>query len=411
MRNARVIIFAVPRPVHVNPLLSISEVLVRRGFHVTCVTSDIFEPAVSAVGARVMRCPRLVTPNERSTVNYGSLSCDEAVVDFENLARRTISRLTPFFENGRPDLVLYDSHSFAGLILASRHNIPAVHITTQLIFKADRFEEERETSEFAREMLNLNCYIDALFREQGVALLDAIFRKELLNIYLYAKDFQICNDSGAESAFYAPRCVAERPCMHTWRPTYAPNVPAVLVSASTTLVQNPDYYLMCAEVLSNLGWHVILAIGDNNNPAQFSQLPPNCEVSKNVPQVEIMPYVQLLVCLGGMTTTMEAMYHGVPLVMLTHGFNEGELYAGNVARLGLGIHLRSSPVTADNLRYAVLDIMTNREILRQVREMQLLIRRAPGAEEVVNRIEEFLESHVPFKTYAPDANLTAGMSG
>jgi MGT family glycosyltransferase len=147
---------------------------------------------------------------------------------------------------------------------------------------------------------------------------------------------------------------------------------------------------MCIEALSGLRWHVVLAIGDNNDPASFRPLPPHFEVIQHIPQIQVLPYTDLLICLGGMATSVEAMYHGIPLLMMTHGHAEPELYADNMVRLGLGKHLKRAETNTENVRNSVLQLSTDGALLHRVKDMQHVVQRDPGGEETVNRMEEYL---------------------
>ena len=143
--------------------------------------------------------------------------------------------------------------------------------------------------------------------------------------------------------------------------------------------------------LKDLEWHIVLAI-DNNDPDEFQPLPDNVEIFKGIPQVEVMPYADLIITSGGIITTMEAMYHGIPLLMMTHGFIEAAAYADNNVRLGLGKHIIKKDTNESNVRRLALEILQDTEILTRVAAMKEVIRRDAGAEEAANRISHYVES-------------------
>jgi len=149
---------------------------------------------------------------------------------------------------------------------------------------------------------------------------------------------------------------------------------------------------MCIDALSSLDLHVVLAIGDHNDAACLGTLPPHFEVLQGIPQMQVMPHAALLIFHGGMVTAAEALYHGVPLLLITHGNVECEAYAEHMAQLGVGIHLRKAETNVDSIRKSAVQIVRGTEIRSMVKEMSRIVRREAGGEDTANRIEEYIES-------------------
>jgi len=150
---------------------------------------------------------------------------------------------------------------------------------------------------------------------------------------------------------------------------------------------------MCIDALSDLRVHVVLAIGDNNHPTLLDASPSEFEVLQGIPQIQILPHADLFISLGGMISSVEAVYHGVPQLMITHGYPEAEAYAENMVRLGLGIHLKDFETDSSHIRSAVQKMLEDGALQERVNKMRGIVRREPGAEETANRIEEYLECH------------------
>jgi UDP:flavonoid glycosyltransferase YjiC (YdhE family) len=106
----------------------------------------------------------------------------------------------------------------------------------------------------------------------------------------------------------------------------------------------------------------------------------------------IMPHVKLLIAQGGMATTMEALYHGLPQLLLTCGYPQLEMYADNISKHGLGIHLRESEMSVDNIQTSITRLFEDPTVQEHVNRMQRLIKKSPGAEAVVNFLEDVLQS-------------------
>jgi len=389
MKRLHVAIFATPQFPCVNPTLAIVNVLIRRGHHVTYVTSDRFASRVKDLHATVVRCPDF--PNRFSNSggkqwNYQRPTFD---TDFTDLASETFALTRPFFEQHRPDVILYDLVSLAGRAMAHVLGVPAVQISPAFFLERERLNEQLLRPEFRQATLDDARLFDDFLSQYGLKG-DVCFHREKLNIPFYPVEFQLPGTSTDSRIFYAGRCSAEQPYSRSWIPPVPSKRSVALVSTSTYFVQGPDYYRICAEILADMQWHVILAIGSNNDRKSFEPLPPNVEIVQNVPQIQILPHVDLLICLGGMITTMEAVYHGIPMLMMTHGYPEPELYADNNVRLGTGIHLRHAEATPDNIRRSVQQITTDSRVREQVAHLQRVVQNSPGAEEAVSRITTYV---------------------
>jgi UDP:flavonoid glycosyltransferase YjiC (YdhE family) len=80
---------------------------------------------------------------------------------------------------------------------------------------------------------------------------------------------------------------------------------------------------------------VVLSIGINITSSSIGQKTPNnFVVSPHVPQLEILQDAYMLITHGGMNSTMEAIYYGVPMVIVPQ-LPEQAMAADRVADLDL----------------------------------------------------------------------------
>jgi MGT family glycosyltransferase len=217
-----------------------------------------------------------------------------------------------------------------------------------------------------------------------------LFHREDLNIYLFPKAIQPNSHLFDERCFFAGRCAGEQPYYGSWRRTYGGDRPIALVATSTTYIRGPEFFRMCIQALSGLQWHVLLSIGDGGDPERLGPLPPHFEVVQRTAHVKILPYATLFVCLGGIVTTAEALYHGLPLLVTSHGYPELEWQGENLTKLGIGIHLRSANTSVASIREAALQLTSDASIRNSVERMRHAVRREPGSEDAANRIEDYL---------------------
>jgi MGT family glycosyltransferase len=387
MSARHVAIFSCPSPALVNPTLPVVATLVRRGYRVTYVTSETFAPTVAALGAEVVRCPRIEFPFNQDTSDTLPVE-QQYATNIPDLVDRTLALVEPFYEHAAPDLVLYDSLAYCAPIIARKAGAPMIRMSTQFAFNEETLSLPLVPAEWRATQQSMGNRCEELLERHGLHG-NVLHSREEPTVYFYARELQLGEDTRQDPHhLYAARCAAERFIGKPWKSQRRDEARSVLISASTVYDQAPEYYRKCLEALSSLRWHAVLAIGANNDPSQFDPLPPRCEIVQGTPLVAILPHMDLIICSGGMATTMEAMYHGRPLLMLSQGIGQLQLYARNAADHGLGYHLEPGQASVENLTKCAVDILTDSTVRQCVRRMQGIVKRSPGAEEVVNWLEE-----------------------
>lgn len=386
MKKGHVSFVSFPHPPHIGPTLPIVEVLVRRGYRVSYMTSDRFASRIEPLGAEVVLCPRF-------SIWDGGPTAQEHAHPCARFAVRTLPSLGSFYEANRPDLIIYDFAALAGRILAKRLGVPAIQISPVFALNPEHLLQQiaPEHAALLEHILFQGQEVDRFLAEYGITERRAfVFHREKLNIYFFPKELQLKGTLSEADCFYAGRCAGEQPYYGDWQKTSSDDRPICLVSTSTTYIRGPKFFKMCIEALRDLGWHVILSIGDTTDAASLLPLPPHFEIVQNTAHVKILPHTSLFICLGGLISQAEAMYHGVPLLVLSCGIPDLEWHAENTVEKGIGLHLKWAETSSDNLRDRALRIMRSKPILDRVAQVQRLTRLAPGGEETANRIEEMM---------------------
>lgn len=383
MSAKHIAFFPFPHHPHILPTLSFVSALTRRGYRVTYVAPDIFETRIKEAGGEAVISPRFINMSGDGKPIYTPLFA---------LTDQTIEGVTRFYEGNRPDLVIYDRACLAGRLLALRWGARMATSTSVLAFELASPEVLGESAKKWRDVLmRSHQERDVFMSQRGVENANTFFHKEDLNIHLFPQIYQLAGSVFDERDFYAGRCAAELPCWATWQPKNERRRPTILVATSTAYIPGPQYFRMCIDALSDLQVHVILSIGDRMDASVLEALPPNFEVVQGIPQVKVMPYVDLFICKAGPASAAEAMYHGVPMLMITHGDIDPESYAENAERLGMGIHLRGKDITAAKLGAATSEMLERKTFLHRMKQLSRITRREAGGEETANRIEEYLE--------------------
>jgi macrolide glycosyltransferase len=391
-RHAHISFIGFPLPPCVNPTVPVVSVLIRRGHRVSYVTAPRFSSRLSALGAEIVPCDDVRGRSIFASSMQASPDEDRSGVHpLCRFALETVKAVAPFYEAQRPDLIVYDIVSLAARMLAKRLGIPAIQTSPTFGYDEEHFAQQVPHRVFQANELDDCRRIDEFLA--GVGLGGGrryLFHREPLNIYFFPKALQPPGHVFGSECYYAGRCAAEQPYFGDWVRTSPEDRPIVLVSTSTTFQQGPDFFRLCLEALSDLSCHVILSVGDESVAAALRPLPAHFEIVQGVSHIRMLPHVSAFVCLGGVITTSEAAYHGVPLIITSQGVPELEWLGENATALGIGLHVRKTKLTAETLRAAVLRALRDESLLSRVRSLQRSVRNEPGSEDVANRIEDYL---------------------
>ena len=123
------------------------------------------------------------------------------------------------------------------------------------------------------------------------------------------------------------------------------SVPRILVSLSTTsLPGQAEAYQRILTAVGSLPVHAIATTGPSIDPAALNP-PANVDLLAYAPHREILPTVSAVIGHAGHSTTMAALAHDVPLLLMPmHPLIDQPMVAAAVARAGAGITLnRKAP--------------------------------------------------------------------
>lgn len=319
---------------HIVPTLGIAAELVRRGYRVDYAVKKQFEARIASIGAQA----RVYEPLENKfkifremekTGSTGASAVDsELQVLWKKLRQEetddTLAQLKRLYESDQPDLIVYDCMSPAGRVLAGELDVAAAEHSPMVI----ALDQSGWTYDEKLVLVSI-----PKFFQRGADELD--------NRFQFIGFIQ--ND---RSKFFTP-----------WKPQN-PERGTILVVATTGLLPQIDFFKTAVAAFADSAWQLVLSIGDNINPTSLGPLPPNCEINRSGSTFEILKSCCLAMGQGGQGSSLEALYHGVPQILIPPSPIHEEC-ARRVAELGLGVHLGASQVTAEILRETAASILAD----------------------------------------------------
>ncbi|MFD4639778.1 macrolide family glycosyltransferase [Lentzea sp. NPDC058436] len=356
---AHIAVFLMAERGHLLPALGMIAELVRRGHRVTCPATAPFTAAVTGCGATAIPYGTTLPADLPSSLyNATRLALTEA--------ESALPQLEETFRDDRPDLVVWDIAAWTGGVLAHRLDVPNVLVEGLL--------SSNEHWSLGTEVLPPRTFDPAAVRFftrvhgfLGSALPEFVSGARR-RIALFPRQFQPEGDTFGDEVVFTGPCLTERAFQGTWKP---PDRPVVLATTGTQV---------CADAARGMPWHLVTK-GKVLSPAI------NVETHDEVPQLAVLEHASVFVTRGGMGGVMEALHHGVPMIVVPH-MTDQRLNGRRVEELGLGVLLDT--VTVEGVRSLVDQLATDSAISARVKDMRRMMHRAGGSAAAADVVEEEL---------------------
>ncbi|MGH3770091.1 MAG: glycosyltransferase [Pseudonocardiaceae bacterium] len=123
-------------------------------------------------------------------------------------------------------------------------------------------------------------------------------------------------------------------------------------------------------------------------PPDLVDTPPDhVLVREFVPQLDLLPHLDTVVCHGGHNTVCETLAHGVPLVVAPIR-DDQPVIAGQVVNAGAGIRVHFGRVSATELRNAITTVLDDPSYRAAARRVQTSFITAGGAAAAADHLEK-----------------------
>ncbi|MFC8064623.1 macrolide family glycosyltransferase [Streptomyces sp. NPDC057293] len=376
---------------HINPTLPIVAELVRRGHTVVYHTSPAFREEIAATGATVRPYPGgdQPLPDPPSPITL-----------MEALARTALDLLPAVLadlRDDRPDLIVHDSACLWGALAARTLGVPAASSFTTFAYNRHVPSPTRASRELlagaAAHPRNLAGYVRARlalrrrFASTGVPLLDLADIRQPLNLVYTSRAFQPAVEEFDRSYRFVGPSIGARPDDPSF-PSDRLRDPVLYASLGTVFNADPRLLRTFAMALSPLAGTVVVSTGQTD-PAALGALPDNVLARRSVPQLEVLDRAALFVTHGGMNSVNEAMYAGVPLLVVPQGADQ-PVVAGRVVELGAGLSIRTENVTEDSVRAVARRLLEDSRYRAATSGLRATQREAGGYRRAADELERYL---------------------
>src|SRR6266498_4036967 len=311
------------------PLLAAGRLLAARDHRVSVLASAATrQPALDAgfdvVSYRRAPDPKMDTAFEQQAARLMATAAGpEIALD----VRDVVAEL-------RPELMIVDCMLPAGLAAGESTGTPTVSLVhfpyglarTQMLRGAGAWTTDRAQLNITRSGLGLEPAPDDLAAWESAELL----------LVTVPKWFDLATDYPANVVHAGPLGVTRTP--HGG--STAEGRPLVLLSFSTTVMEGQvDLIQRVCDAIAGQAVDAILTLGPAVS-AEAIRTPRNIEASPYADHDHLLPRCTAVVTHGGLGTTLRALAHGKPLLLLPLGRDQ-QFNAGRIVELGAGICLPS----------------------------------------------------------------------
>ena len=307
--------------------------------------------------------------------------------------RASLPALTELVAEWRPDLIIRESWEFASTIVADRAGIPVARVGLGLT------SLEEASIEVAAPSVNRIRLDNGL---PGDPEGERLHESHYFTFIPETIDPALASFASVVHQFRYPIAESAPPLPDLWRGNDGPLVYLTFgsVAAGAHLPYFPALYRAAIDALASLPVRLLITIGNDRDPSELAldSLPPNVRVERWVSQDAISPYAAAIVCHGGYGTTMHALAHGTPLVVMPLFSSDQWENAAAVARVGAGIALDAErhrrvlgfpgPETLERLRPALELVLSQPSYRRKACRIAASIEALPPVGEAPAALEE-----------------------
>jgi UDP:flavonoid glycosyltransferase YjiC (YdhE family) len=332
--------------------------------------------------------------------SFSRLGIDEAnaKVIGEYFARidtaATLPGVRELVDTWRPDLIVRESWEYASALVAELHEIPIVRVGLGLAgMEEESIALATPALDAQRAALGLPAdpagdrLRETPFFTMVPALLDGAAPGSSAQVRRFRQDEPVL-DAGSSA-----------PLPDWWPGNTDPLIYLSFgsVAGAAHMPYFPALYRMAIDALAPLPVRVLVTIGDGRDPAALGDLPANVHVERWIPQDAVLPHAALTVSHGGYGSTLGALAHGVPMVVVPLFSMDQWANAAAVARAGAGIALGADrdirlvmdlpdARTLDGLAPAVQALLHDGATRRRAREIGAAMAAAAPVEEAIDEL-------------------------
>lgn len=309
------------------------------------------------------------------------LALEDTYVPF---AKMMMPGLHKYVDLWKPDVIINDCITFAGALCAYLKGIPSV--TTTPVPPDVMGDTAASAPKIFEWQQNL---ILGLQQEVGIYGNEIHIHSHQLNMVFTSQAFAGFDEKLPHMQFVGP--VKGRPNLapFDWERLSKATTPKVFVSLGTLLVDiRAAFFQKLIDAFANEPITIVAA----TNPDIFEKWPENFIVNGFVPQSELMPYMDAVICHGGFNTVNDTFTNGLPMLITPIAYDHFHT-AKLIEQAGCGISIRYKRLRISDLRDSVFELLENPKYRLAAEKIRDTFIEAGGNEKAVELLEDFAKNN------------------
>lgn len=381
---------------HVNPTIGVVRELVSQGEEVVYFAVEDFRERIEKAGAtvRTFDGQKFI----QAFISAGRNYLPERINGLLRTADIIIPSILEEIKGEHFDYIIHDSMFGCGNLLAQILKLPAVNSCTSFAQTKGSFDQMFEllSKKIPMEIMDkINDEYQSLtarLKEKYDIVIDSPFEvfcnPAPITIVYTTREFQPCSEDFDHTYKFVGPSISPRLIHETIDLTLIRGKSPIYISLGTVFNQAIDFYKLCFRAFDNTDHLVVMSVGEKVTLSDLGEIPNNFIVKNYVPQTEVLNYSKLFITHGGMNSTHEGLYLGVPLIVIPQRADQ-PVIARQVANIGAGVQLQMQSLTADQLREAADNILNDLSVYKAVADISESFQISGGPKQAVKEIFKF----------------------
>jgi MGT family glycosyltransferase len=254
----------------------------------------------------------------------------------------------------------------------------------------DRTDWDEFRAEFARTHEAMHQDFDAFCRDRGAPPLPELAFMHTspdLNLYLYPDEIDYARAQPLDATWHNLQTSVRA----TDEPHEPPVGPEPLIYLSLGSLASGDVELMRGLIatLADTPYRFIVSKGPQHDQLDLA---PNMTGAEFLPQVSILPHVDLVITHGGNNTVTESLRFGRPMILLPVFWDQYD-NAQRMHETGFGIRLHTYAHAPEELTGAIARLLADARMHERLNALSSRLAAAPGTVKAADLIERAARDH------------------
>ncbi len=373
---------------HFNPTLPVVQELVSRGEEVWYFASEKFKEQIEMSGAHFISTDTPIdefNQSFRPTGKHPFYTLLEYKIKYD---KAMIPVLLERIKGMTFDILVFDSYLGAGSFLPKILSIPSVcSMTTFAIPKLPLPEEQLvrgydfQLDEFYK-VLDEQC---DLWQVPTPDILSFFSVRGDSTLVYTSREFNPGGMSFDNSYYFVGPSLTQRKPDTQFPWEKLNNNKLIYISMGTINTALQDFYKMCLLAFGDTKYQFVMSVGDKVDFSSLGEVPDNFILCHQAPQLEILEHASLFITHGGFNSISEAIYYGVPSIVLPL-VNDQYINAAQIDKMELGIKLSLKDLSASILKSSADKILNNSYFTDNVQKLRTSFQNGGGYQKAADVI-------------------------